>query len=138
MKDIKQQNVMQKKIEGYAVKKFSQPTKRYCQTLDLRNDPQLIAAYKHLHSQEHVWSEILDGIKKAGVLEMEIYLLGTRLFMIVELPYEANWDDVMNRMANYPRQAEWESLTAKYQEASAHAASSEKWKMMERIFYLYK
>lgn len=69
---------------------------------------------------------------------MEIYLLGTRLFMIVELPAEANWNDVMNRMASYPRQAEWEALTAKYQKANAEATSDEKWKLMERIFHLYE
>lgn len=125
-------------IIGYDVKNFNTPTKRYCQTLDLKNDPELIAAYRKLHSKEGIWQEILQGIKQAGVLEMEIYLLGTRLFMIVELPAEANWNDVMNRMASYPRQAEWEALTAKYQKANAEATSDEKWKPMERIFHLYE
>ena len=69
---------------------------------------------------------------------MEIYLLGTRLFMIVELPADANWDDVMKRMASYPRQAEWETLTAQYQQANENATSDEKWKLMERIFHLYE
>lgn len=123
---------------GYDVKQFDQPTKRYCQTLDLRDDPELIATYKRLHSAEGVWPEILDGIKKAGILEMEIYLLGTRLFMIVELPADANWDKVMQKMGSFPRQTEWEELTARYQMAEAHAGSAEKWKLMERIFYLYK
>lgn len=123
--------------KGYEVKKFEEATKRYCQTLDLKDNPDLIAAYRKLHSQNGIWPEILEGIKKAGVLEMEIYLLGTRLFMIVELPAEAEWDEVMRRMANYPRQAEWEALTAKYQKADSNASSTEKWKLMERIFHLY-
>lgn len=123
--------------KGYEVKKFEGATKRYCQTLDLKDNPDLIAAYRKLHSQNGIWPEILEGIKKAGVLEMEIYLLGTRLFMIVELPAEADWDEVMRRMANYPRQAEWEALTAKYQKAESNASSTEKWKLMERIFHLY-
>lgn len=123
--------------KGYEVKKFEGATKRYCQTLDLKDNPDLIAAYRKLHSQDGIWPEILEGIKKAGVLEMEIYLLGTRLFMIVELPAEAEWDEVMHRMANYPRQAEWEALTAKYQKADSNASSAEKWKLMERIFHLY-
>lgn len=123
--------------KGYEVKKFEGATKRYCQTLDLKDNPDLIAAYRKLHSQDGIWPEILEGIKKAGVLEMEIYLLGTRLFMIVELPAEADWDEVMRRMANYPRQAEWEALTAKYQKADSNTSSTEKWKLMERIFHLY-
>lgn len=124
--------------KGYEVKKFDNATKRYCQTLDLKDDPELIAAYRELHSQNGIWPEILNGIKKAGVLEMEIYLLGTRLFMIVELPTNADWNEVMCRMGNYPRQTEWEALTAKYQQAASDAKSNEKWKLMERIFHLYE
>ena len=123
--------------EGYSVKHFEGKTRRYCQTLDLRDDPELIATYRHLHSKDGIWPEILAGIKAVGVLEMEIYLLGTRLFMIVELPEELAWDDVMRRMGEQPRQAEWEALTAQYQEADPHAGSAEKWKLMERIFHLY-
>lgn len=123
--------------EGYPVKRFEGATKRFCQTLDLRDDPELIATYRHLHSQEGIWPEILAGIRESGVLEMEIYLLGTRLFMIVELPAEFDWNDVMAKMGTLPRQSEWEALTAKYQKAAAGAKSDEKWKLMERIFHLY-
>ncbi len=128
---------MESKTDGYAVRRFTGATKRYCQTLDLRDNPALVAEYRRLHSREGIWPEILRGIKESGVLEMEIYLRGTRLFMIVELPAEADWDNVMQRMAEQPRQAEWEALTAKYQEALAGAKSEEKWQMMERIFHLY-
>ena len=41
-------------------------------------------------------------------------------------------------MGTYPRQTEWEALTARYQQASADAGSAEKWHLMERIFHLYK
>lgn len=122
---------------GYPAKHFAGETKRYCQTLDLRDDPELIATYRHLHSQEGIWPEILAGIRAVGILEMEIYLLGTRLFMIVELPADADWNDVMRRMGEQPRQAEWEALTSRYQQADSTAASAEKWQLMERIFHLY-
>lgn len=122
---------------GTPVKQHGVPTKRYCQTLDLRNDPQLIAAYRQLHSRKGIWPEILAGIKQAGVLEMEIYLLGSRLFMICELPVDSSWDEVMARMSSYPRQAEWEAHVARYQIADPAAGSTEKWKAMERIFHLY-
>ena len=124
--------------EGYPVKHFEGATKRYCQTLDLRDDPELIATYRKLHSQEGIWPEILAGIREVGILEMEIYLLGTRLFMIVELPADVDWNEAMTRMGTLPRQAEWEALTARYQQASASAGSAEKWHLMERIFHLYE
>lgn len=123
--------------EGYMQKKFDGPTKRFCQTLDLKDDPDLIADYCRLHEQGHVWQEILEGIRSVGILEMEIYLLGTRLFMIVETPTDFDWQAAMARLATLPRQAEWESLTARFQQASADAASAEKWQLMQRIFHLY-
>lgn len=123
--------------EGYMQKKFDGPTKRFCQTLDLKDDPDLIADYCRLHEQGHVWQEILEGIRSVGILEMEIYLLGTRLFMIVETPTDFDWQVAMARLATLPRQAEWEALTARFQQASADAASAEKWQLMQRIFHLY-
>lgn len=124
--------------EGYPVAHFSGKTKRYCQTLDLRDEPELIVAYKQLHSKEGIWQETLDAIHAVGVLEMEIYLLGTRLFMIVEMPANLDWDTSMQKMGQMPKQKEWEALTAKYQKADPDAGSAEKWQLMERIFHLYK
>ena len=74
---------------GYQVKTYNVPVKRYCQTLDLRDSPELIAEYRKRHSQAEVWPEILAGIREVGILEMEIYILGTRLFMIVETPVDS-------------------------------------------------
>ena len=82
---------------GYQVKTYNVPVKRYCQTLDLRDSPELIAEYRKRHSQAEVWPEILAGIHEVGILEMEIYILGTRLFMIVEAPVDFDWDTAMAR-----------------------------------------
>lgn len=123
---------------GYPVRKFNGATKRFCQTLDLRDEPQLIAEYRRLHSREGVWREILDGIRAVGILEMEIYLLGTRLFMIVETPADFDWEKQMAQLASLPRQPEWEALTGRYQQAMEGARSDEKWRLMERIFRLYE
>lgn len=125
------------KQNGYVQKLFGIKTKRYCQTLDLKNEPELIAAYKKLHEEGHVWREILYGIKEVGILEMEIYLLENRLFMIVETPEDFNWDESMAKLAKLPKQEEWEALTGKYQKTKDGATSSEKWRLMERIFHLY-
>lgn len=116
---------------------YTGPVKRYCQTLDLRNDPKLIAEYRRRHEKGNIWPEIIEGIRSVGILEMEIYILGTRLFMIVETPLDFNWDDAMTKLSTLPRQAEWEDYMSLFQQAEAGASSSEKWQMMERMFHLY-
>ena len=85
----------EKNTEGYAVKHYSGPVKRFCRTLDLKDSPELIAEYRRRHAQDGVWKEVLDGIRQVGILEMEIYILGTRLFMIVETPLDFEWDEAM-------------------------------------------
>lgn len=124
--------------EGYIVKEYRGPVKRYCQTLDLKDDPELIRRYRQCHSPEGCWPEILEGIRSVGILEMEIYILGARLFMIVETPVDFNWDEAMSRLATLPRQAEWEAFTALFQQCAEGATSDQKWQMMERMFYLYE
>ena len=124
--------------EGTPVKKYGCPVKRYVQTMDLKDEPTLIARYRRAHSREEVWQEILDGIRQVGILEMEVYICGTRLVMIVEAPDDFQWDDAMSRLATLPRQAEWEEFVAQFQRCESNATSDEKWKMMERIFHLYE
>ena len=84
------------------------------------------------------WPEIRAGIREVGILEMEIYILGTRLFMIVETPLDFDWETAMARLATLPRQAEWEAYMSIFQQADATATSAEKWQLMDRMFYLYK
>ncbi len=123
--------------QGYTVKQFDQPVKRYCQTLDLKENPELIAEYRKRHSKENSWKEIREGIKEVGILEMELYILGSRLFMIVETPLDFEWDKAMNKLSTLSRQAEWEEYMSIFQKASPGATSAEKWKLMERMFFLY-
>ena len=126
------------KEKGYRVKQYDGPVKRFCQTLDLKENPELIAEYRRRHSEGEAWSEIIEGIRQVGILEMEIYLVGTRLFMIVETPLDFDWDSAMARLATLPRQQEWEDYMSEFQAAEKGASSNEKWRMMERIFHLYE
>ena len=123
--------------EGYRIKEYGQPVKRYCQTLDLNGDNALIAKYREAHDKEHFWHEIGEGIRQVGILEMDIYILGTRLVMIVETPLDFDWDTAMARLATLPRQQEWEEYMACFQNCDPSATSDEKWQMMERMFHLY-
>ena len=129
---------MEDKKQGYKVKEYHGPVKRYCQTLSLKDNPELITEYRKRHSQGEVWPETLAAIREVGILEMEIYILGTRLFMIVETPLDFEWDTAMARMATLPRQEEWEAYMAIFQQADAGASSAEKWQLMDRMFYLYE
>ena len=104
-------------MEGYKVKEYKGPVKRYCRTMNLKDNPELIAEYRKRHSQEHSWKEIREGIKQVGILEMEIYILGNRLFMIVETPLDFDMSI--------------------FQDCEQGATATEKWQMMERMFYLY-
>lgn len=125
------------KEQGYRVRSYDMPVKRYCQTLDLKDNPEMIAKYRKRHSETEHWAEIREGIRKVGILEMEIYILGNRLFMIVETPLDFDWGTAMQRLATLPRQAEWEEYMAVFQVCNPGASSAEKWKLMERMFYLY-
>ena len=126
------------KENGYVVQEYKVPVKRYCQTMDLKDNPELIAEYVKRHSEAEAWPEIRDGIREVGILEMELYILGTRLFMIVETPLDFDWETAMARLATLPRQAEWEAYMSIFQQADATATSAEKWQLMDRMFYLYK
>lgn len=129
---------MNYKIAGYQCKTYDKPVKRYCQTMDLKDDPELIVKYKEAHDRYHSWREIREGIRSVGILEMEIYILGNRLFMIVETPLDFEWESAMAKLATLPRQAEWEDYVAMFQNCEKGSTSDEKWKMMERMFYLYE
>ena len=124
--------------KGYRVKPYGQSVKRYVQTMDLRDNPELIAAYRRRHSSGEAWPEIMDGIRQVGILDMDIYILGTRLVMIVDAPEDFDWQTAMDKLATLPRQAEWEAFVAAFQGCAADAKSDEKWQMMERMFHLYE
>ena len=122
---------------GYPQNNYGCPTKRYVQILELRDDPEMIAKYRELHSEASSWKEVRDGIRQVGILEMELYILGTHVVMIVDAPVDFDWKEAMDRLATLPRQAEWEATVAKMQGCDEHARSDEKWQMMERFFHLY-
>ena len=106
--------------------------KRYCQTLELTDNPELIEQYVEAHA--HVWPEIIEGQHAVGILEMQIYRKGNRLFMICDTVDDFDWERDMKRLATMPRQAEWEAYVSRFQGCAANARSDEKWQLMEKIF----
>ena len=110
--------------------------RRFCLTLDLKDDPKLIAEYKRYH--EKIWPEIQRSIKESGVEDMEIYLLGTRMFMIMEVNEEFSFEAKAKADELNPTVREWEKLMWTFQQALPQAKAGEKWLLMERIFKLEK
>ena len=108
--------------------------KRHCMALDLVDDATLIEEYKEHHRQ--VWPEIRQSITDAGVLDMEIYLIGNRLFMIMEVDDSFSLHAKAKADAENGKVQEWETLMWKYQSRLREASPGEKWVRMERVFSL--
>jgi L-rhamnose mutarotase len=106
--------------------------RRYCLALDLKNDPQLIAEYRRYH--ENVWPEVLQSIRASGIEDMEIHLVGNRLFMIIEVNESFSFAAKGRADATNPKVQEWEQLMWKFQQPLPAAKPGEKWTLMERIF----
>ena len=108
--------------------------KRYCLALDLIDDPVLISEYEKWH--ENVWPEIEQSIRAAGVIKMEIYRTGNRLFMIMETDHTFTMERKSARDAENVSVQEWEQRMWKYQQALPWADHGEKWMIMKKIFSL--
>jgi len=108
--------------------------KRFCKTLELKNNPELIEEYKHIHKKYNVWPEVTIGMKEVGIIDMEIYLFGTRLFMIMDTVPDFNHEKAMAELAKKPRQTEWEAFVSRFQESNGTEKTTEKWELVERIF----
>ena len=109
-------------------------SRRFCLTLDLKDDPKLIAEYKRYH--ERIWPEIAESIKDSGIEDMEIYLLGTRMFMIMDVNDSFSFDKKAKSDTQNAKVQEWEKLMWKFQQALPKSKPGEKWLRMERIFKL--
>ncbi|PWJ57989.1 L-rhamnose mutarotase [Dyadobacter jejuensis] len=112
-------------------------TKRYCLALDLVDDAKSIEKYKWHHAAENQWPEINASIRKAGVEEMDIYLFGNRLFMIMEVNETFSFER-MEEINKNPKSVEWEDLMWGFQQPVPGAKPGEKWVLMEQIYQLPK
>jgi len=109
-------------------------SKRYCLGLDLKDSPQLIEEYKRDH--QNVWPEITQSRRDSGIEDMEIYLLGTRLFMIIEVNDGFSFEAKARADQSNPKVQEWEKLMWNFQQPLPQARPGEKWILAERVFKL--
>lgn len=108
--------------------------KRFCFALDLKDDPKLIKEYIEHH--QNVWPEILESITDAGIIDMEIYNIANRLFMIMDTEDTFDPDAKAEVDRDNPKVQEWESLMDNYQKRLPFAKEGQKWVPMNRIFSL--
>ncbi|MCK0156312.1 L-rhamnose mutarotase [Cellulophaga sp. F20128] len=108
--------------------------KRHCLALDLVDDEKLIQAYEEYHKE--VWPDIITSIKESGILDMQIYRVGNRMFMIMDADDDFSFEKKAKIDAKYPANVEWEELMWKYQQALPIAKPGEKWMLMKKVFQL--
>jgi len=110
--------------------------KKYCLAGDLVDDAALIAEYENWHKKENAWPEIMKSIKDSGIVDMEIYRTGNRLFMIMETADDFSFERKAAMDEANPKVQEWEQLMWKFQKALPWAKRGEKWILMNKIFQL--
>ena len=108
--------------------------KRYCLALDLKDDEALIKKYEEYHRA--VWPEIIQSIKESGIQDMQIYRVGNRMFMIMEVNDDFTFEGKAQVDAKYPENEKWEELMWNYQQALPFAKPGEKWLLMDKVFQL--
>ena len=111
-------------------------TQRKCLALDLKDDPQAIAEYERWHKAENAWPEIVASIADAGITEMEIYRIGNRLFMVIDV--EESFDPAAKAAADAanPKVQEWEQLMQNFQQALPWSKGKVEWVEMDLIYKL--
>lgn len=107
---------------------------RHCFALDLKDDKKLIEEYKIYH--ENIWPEITKSLFDSGIINAEIYCIGNRLFMILEVNNLFSFEKKSEMDSRNSKVQEWETLMWKYQQAIPMAKLGEKWLLMGKIYQL--
>ena len=107
---------------------------RHCLALDLKDDAEAIAEYKRYHVK--IWPEVRDSLREAGVMEMEIYLMGTRLFMIMDVNDTFTLAAKATADAANAKVQEWEAIMSGFQMPLPQSRPGQRWVEMERVFNL--
>jgi L-rhamnose mutarotase len=107
---------------------------RFCLALDLINDEALIQEYEMYHSPGNAWPEVTQHDIDAGVLNIEIFRTGNRMFMILETNDAFTFEKKAIFDQTNLKIAAWEELMWKFQKPLPWAKEGQKWILMDRIF----
>jgi L-rhamnose mutarotase len=109
---------------------------RLCFALDLKDDPELIRRYRAWHAPGGPPAAINGSIRAAGILEMEIFLTGNRLFMIMEVDESFSPAAKTAADAADPSVLAWERQMEEFQQLLPWTMPGQKWVEMTRIYAL--
>lgn len=103
--------------------------------LDLKDDPGTVAEYCDWHMK--VWPEIMRGMAKYGVLAQNIYLIGSRMFMVLQVEDDFDYRvDFARYMHETPRASDWDRLMRNLQQPVPGKQEGDWWAPMERVYDL--
>lgn len=109
---------------------------RHMLAVDLKDDPAVVETYKEHHRR--VWPEVLRSLRAAGLADMQIYILGRRLVMLVDMKEGLDVRRVFAaHVASHARVAEWEALMKSMQQPAPGSAAGEWWAVMQPVFHLH-
>lgn len=108
--------------------------KEHCLALDLKNDASLIEAYDAYHKD--VWPDVIKSIKDSGIVDLSIYRIENRLFMIMKTKDDFSFEKKAKLDESNEKVQEWETLMWEFQQRLPFSAPGEKWVLMEKIFQL--
>tara|TARA_B100000900_G_C20213846_1_gene566965 strand:- start:131 stop:463 length:333 start_codon:yes stop_codon:yes gene_type:complete len=103
----------------------------YAQALDLKNNAKLIKEYENYH--KNVWPEVLEGLRKVGIIRMRIWRINNRLFMLIETDDNFDVEKFQNYTETNPKAKEWDELMKSYQEKIPNS-KGEWWSEMTLAF----
>lgn len=107
---------------------------RFCLTLDLIDDLESIEIYEQHHAAGAAWPEVTQHDLACGVLNIEIFRTGNRMFMILETDDAFDFGKKAEMDAASPIIGKWEALMWGFQQPIPWASPGEKWVLMNRIF----
>jgi L-rhamnose mutarotase len=109
--------------------------KYFAFTLNLKDDPAAISAYKDYH--RNVWPVIEQTQRRLGVKKIRIFLHGRRLFLYIEAEDAYDLEKASAEYMKVPKAIKWEKLMQEnFQEQLPEAKSGEWWLPMESIYEL--
>lgn len=101
-------------------------------TINLRDDPKAIEAYKEYH--RNAWPEVEDQVGKMAITKMRIFLLDRRLFMYIETTDDFDAQAFIVRWMQNTKCAAWEEIMQQFQEPLPQAKPGEWWLTMEPVY----
>jgi L-rhamnose mutarotase len=119
--------------KGYVERRLKEQNKRLCEVRELVNDPQQIEEYKYYHAMGRAWPEITQGLKNAGIKDMEIFMVGNRSFEIydVEMDFDIN---TSFRKTRTSKSKDWGALVGKADRPILDKDGKRMNQFMERIY----